>query len=164
MRAGGFAGPGRVAASAVLVSLLAACSSSFYSPGPSVSNQAAVPPPPAGASVAPAPAYAAAPPPNQDASIDPYPQQSLSELFKGSFDSPESAPSARPAQTAQQNVPRPPSTYTASASPYVPNQQAYGAPPGAVQTAGAVPPQPPPAAPGVTGYATDSLFDLFGSK
>jgi hypothetical protein len=107
----------------------------------------------------------AAPPGEYNPTSGVYPRQSITDLFRGSTESPASAqPSA-----AQQAMPHPPSTYTPSAQPYTPppGQQAYGQPAGAPQPA----PQPPPQAqqaaagdPSLLPYPKQNIFDIFSGR
>lgn len=149
------------------LTLLAGCSSlASLSPGP---NQ------PVSAASAPAPSVAAATD-DQSREYGPYPNRSITDVFKQDWNDAKTAPGAAgtltgvagsdnlyapypkqtlislfqdsPSSSPNQpaaNVPRPPSTYTASASPYTPppGQQTYNPPAGsAPQTASNVP-RPP---------------------
>jgi len=173
---------GIAAVSLAVLPLLAGCSS-LSSPSASAPppNQAAGMPPPNTAAAA-QPPYTPAQqqanaggstflsmfrdPPSQDpngydARASTYPQQSLTDLFKGSTDT-RSTPdpggagyptqaligSAGSAPAQQANVPRPPASYTASQQPYASppppaGQQAYAQP--QTQPAYAPPPASPPA-------------------
>lgn len=164
-----------------LLPALAGCSSYFSNSvfgSPNPQQAANVPPAPSVASaprVQPPPSYTVAeaapsPPP----AMQPYPNQSITDLFKGSTDpipmgppSPAGTPmtdsdpaaSAYPypkqslvdlfkGSTSTPSVPRPPSTYTPSAQPYTPppGQPGYGAPPSSTAVAPATPTAaaPPP--------------------
>jgi hypothetical protein len=156
-----------IMSSLTLLPTLAGCSSFSSPPASSASTN---PPPPYQAAGMPPPPYSGAPAgrPADDvgAAAYPYPKESLVELFQGSTESPPPA----------QNVPRPPSTYTASAQPYTPAAQPYGAgQPGYVAPAGATPnpgAMPATAAPPATPtagaeafpYPKQSLFDVFSNK
>jgi hypothetical protein len=191
-----------ITAALAIVPLLTGCSSlssSSSASAPSGNQTVAVPPPPnaaAPASAATAPAAQQQAnagnsntflnmfrdPPAQDANgydarASVYPQQPLTDLFKGLTD-PRAAPdpsgagyplqpliNAPPAQQA--SMPHPPSTYTPSGQPYVPPQplpaytpsgQPYAPPPppAAAQPANTAPPS------GV--YPQQSLSDLFKSS
>jgi hypothetical protein len=113
-----------------------------------------------------------------DARASGYPQQSLSDLFKGSTDqslTPDPSGAGYPLQplisssSAQQaNMPHPPPTYTPSGQPYVPppNQTAYTPPqpPPAQPPAAAPAPEPANAAPSSGAYPQQSLSDLFKNR
>jgi hypothetical protein len=136
-----------VVTSFTLLPALAACSSFSSSPSSSAET-ASVPPPPY--SAAPPPAMAAAPASAElGTSGYPYPSQSLVGLFKDSMNS-----------SPQQDVPRPPSTYTPSGQPYPANQPVYAQP----VAASAVPPPPANDANSYYPYPKQSLTDLFRSS
>ena len=130
------------------VSVLAGCSSAS---SPSVQASSAVPVPPA----------------NDGTAYYPVPKQSLGDALR-EMSSPTSSgsPSGAAAPAAALGVPRPPSAYTPSGQPYVPNQQAYGAPPGTAPNPATAPPsapaadaEPPPPTAGV--YPQQTLGDFF---
>ncbi len=198
-----------ITAALAVAPLLTGCSSfsSSSASAPSTNQTMAVPPPANAAAPASASAAPAYPPPqaqqqasagnsnsflnmfrdppsqDYDARASTYPQQSVTDLFKGSTDQ-RAAPDPsgagyplRPLVGSQQaNVPHPPSTYTPSQQPYVPAQpspayaapgQAAYAPPQPTQTAYTPPPaQPAPAGVGASNgypYPQQSLFELPGS-
>jgi hypothetical protein len=158
---------------------LAGCSS-FSSPASSASPN---PPNPYQAAAMPAQSGppVAAPAVDLETSGYPFPKQSLVDLFRGSTSSPGAPAMPRPpstyvasaqpynpgqtAYTASPNVPRPPSTYVPSAQPYNPNQPSYGDSAN-TPVAGAPPPAAPAPAPeaAVGPYPSESLFDLFSNK
>ena len=184
---GGIARMSVITAALAVTPLLAGCSSfSSSSSAPSANQTVAMPPPPnagAPASASAAPAYPPPqaqqqanagtsngfvnmfrdPPPGYDARASTYPQQSVSDLFKGSTDqraAPDPSGAGYPLQplmnSQQANVPHPPSTYTPSQQPYVPpqppaaytppGQPAYAAPQPTPTAYTPPPPAPPPAA------------------
>jgi hypothetical protein len=124
------------------VSALAACSSAS---SPSVQASGAVPAPPA----------------DDGAAYYPVPKQSLGDALREmSSPAPSGSASAAPAPAAASAMPHPPSAYTPSGQPYVPNQQAYGAPPGAAPPpAATADAEPPPPTAGV--YPQQTLGDFF---
>jgi hypothetical protein len=201
-----------VAAALAVAPVLTGCSSfssSSSATAPGANQTVAVPPPPpsgaAPARASAAPAYPPPqaqqqsnagnsnsflnmfrdpPPPDYDARASTYPQQSLSDLFKGSTDqraAPDPSGAGYPLQplvnSQQANVPHPPSTYTPSQQPYVPPQpppaytppqpQSNYAPPPPTQTAYTPPPAQPAAPSGGASngypYPQRTLFDLPGS-
>jgi hypothetical protein len=194
---------------APLVAGCSSFSSPLPSSAPTSNQAMAVPPPPnaaAPASASAAPAYQPQgqppaqqqanggnsnaflsmfrDPPSQqeyDARASTYPQQSLTDLFKGSTDqraAPDPSGAGYPLQplissqpatpSAQQaNMPHPPSTYTPSQQPYVPPQPtpASYSPPGGAPPAAGPAQQPTAQAPANAGvYPQQSLSDLFKSN
>jgi hypothetical protein len=108
------------------------------------------------------PAAAAAPAGDPTASMAPYPSRSLVEVFSGDSPSSSGGASGAPGAAPRQVMPRPPSTYTASAPPYQTNPNGYDMSAGSA----AAPARPAPAAARddselVAGYPTQSLTDLF---
>src|ERR1700733_811111 len=115
------------------------------------------------------PAVAAAPASDPTASMTPYPSRSLVEVFTEDS-SPSGSPrssvaansSVAPNAAPRQVMPRPPSTYTASAPPYHTSPNGYDVSAGSA----AAPARPAPAAArddsdSVPGYPTQSLIDVF---
>jgi hypothetical protein len=120
---------------------------------PSTGQPAYAPAPNQQAYAVPAPQYAApaAPPPEEQPHITGYPNQSITDFFRGST------------QPQAQTVPHPPSSYTPSGQPYPsPNQPGYGTPQNAppAGAATAAPPSSEPQ-PHVSGYPNQSITDVF---